>query len=96
MFKTLTIGAFALCFGLSAIGSASAHSPASLRTQHNSFQGADLSANSPAFNASGAGRTANAIPDWTVQYGIVTNPRGASGSFGAMLEGRNPAANAVP
>lgn len=39
-------------------------------------------------------QAAHEVPDWTVQYGHVFNPRGASGSFGAMLEGRNPAANA--
>lgn len=35
-------------------------------------------------------------PDWRVQYGVVSNPRGASGSFGAVLDGRNPAAGAIP
>ncbi len=33
------------------------------------------------------------IPDWTVQYGEIKG--GASGSLGAMLEGRNPA-NGLP
>lgn len=33
-------------------------------------------------------------PDWKVQYGYVKGP--ASGSLGAMLEGRNPAAGAIP
>ncbi|WP_395665836.1 hypothetical protein [Methylocella sp.] len=33
-------------------------------------------------------------PDWRVQYGCVIGP--ASGSLGAMLEGRNPAAGAIP
>lgn len=37
------------------------------------------------------GPSAAAAPDFAVQYGVVSNPRGASGSFGAMLEGRNPA-----
>jgi len=36
------------------------------------------------------------IPDFTVQYGYVSNPGMASGSFGAMLQGRNPAAGAIP
>lgn len=36
------------------------------------------------------------IPDFTVQYGYVANPGMASGSIGAMLQGRNPAAGAVP
>jgi hypothetical protein len=36
------------------------------------------------------------IPDFTVQYGYVANPGMASGSFGAMLQGRNPAAGAIP
>lgn len=40
-----------------------------------------------------AAPAAREAPDWTVQYGIVANPRGASGSFGAMLEGRNPASS---
>ncbi|PNG24441.1 hypothetical protein CR492_18640 [Methylocella silvestris] len=34
-----------------------------------------------------------AAPDWTVQYGEIKG--GASGSLGAMLEGRNPA-NQLP
>ncbi|ACK52309.1 hypothetical protein Msil_3411 [Methylocella silvestris BL2] len=33
------------------------------------------------------------VPDWTVQYGEIKG--GASGSLGAMLEGRNPA-NGLP
>ncbi|WP_395664464.1 hypothetical protein [Methylocella sp.] len=37
--------------------------------------------------------SAAAGPDWRVQYGVVSNPRGASGSLGAMLDGRNPANN---
>ena len=36
-----------------------------------------------------APQAARVVPDWTVQYGQVTNPHGSSGSFGAMLEGRN-------
>lgn len=37
---------------------------------------------------------AAAVPDFRVQYGYVAGP--ASGSLGAMLEGRNPAAGAIP
>ncbi|PNG27719.1 hypothetical protein [Methylocella silvestris] len=37
------------------------------------------------------GPSAGGAPDFAVQYGAVTNPRGASGSLGAILEGRNPA-----
>ncbi|WP_187148670.1 hypothetical protein [Methylocella silvestris] len=40
-----------------------------------------------------AASAAHEAPDWTVQYGVVANPRGVSGSFGAVLEGRNPASN---
>jgi hypothetical protein len=35
-------------------------------------------------------------PDFTVQYGYVANPGMTSGSLGAMLQGRNPAAGALP
>lgn len=35
-------------------------------------------------------------PDFTIQYGYVANPAMASGSLGAMLQGRNPAAGAIP
>lgn len=34
------------------------------------------------------------VPDLTVQYGYVREP--ASGSLGAMLQGRNPAAGVLP
>ncbi|WOJ90378.1 hypothetical protein RZS28_03530 [Methylocapsa polymorpha] len=36
------------------------------------------------------------IPDFTVQYGYVANPGIASGGFGTMLQGQNPAAAAIP
>jgi hypothetical protein len=35
-------------------------------------------------------------PDFTVQYGYVANPEKASGGLGAMLQGKNPAAGALP
>ncbi|ACK52553.1 hypothetical protein Msil_3668 [Methylocella silvestris BL2] len=37
------------------------------------------------------GPAAGGAPDFAVQYGVISNPRGASGSLGAILEGRNPA-----
>ncbi len=36
------------------------------------------------------------IPDFTVQYGYIANPEMVSGSLGAMLQGKNPAAGAIP
>lgn len=35
-------------------------------------------------------------PDPTVQYGYIKNPEMTSGSLGAMLQGKNPAAGALP
>lgn len=43
-----------------------------------------------------APRSAPGVPDFAVQYGYVANPAMASGSFGAMLQGKNPAAGAIP
>jgi hypothetical protein len=71
----------ALAFGLS-VGLALA-GPSDARQIH---------ARRPAAQESPA-PAAHETPDWTVQYGVVSNPRGASGSFGAMLEGRNPASS---
>jgi hypothetical protein len=44
-------------------------------------------------------QTSNAIglrPDLMVQYGYIKNPERTSGSLGAMLHGKNPAAGALP
>jgi hypothetical protein len=43
-------------------------------------------------------RTSNAIglPDPMVQYGYIKNPERTSGSLGAMLQGKNPAAGVLP
>ena len=35
-------------------------------------------------------------PDFTVQYGCIEHPEMMSGSLGAMLQGKNPAAGALP
>ena len=43
-----------------------------------------------------APQSASLLPDFTVQYGYVANPEKASGSLGAMLQGKNPAAGALP
>ncbi len=43
-----------------------------------------------------APQSASLRPDFTVQYGYVANPEKASGSLGAMLQGKNPAAGALP
>ncbi len=35
-------------------------------------------------------------PDFTVQYGCIDPPEMMSGTLGAMLQGKNPAAGALP
>ncbi|QBR72258.1 hypothetical protein CU048_14320 [Beijerinckiaceae bacterium] len=35
-------------------------------------------------------------PDPTAQYGYIKNPEMMGGSLGAMLQGKNPAAGALP
>lgn len=35
-------------------------------------------------------------PNFLIQYGYIKDPERASGSMGAMLQGRNPAAGAIP
>jgi hypothetical protein len=96
MNKAMEIAAVAVCLALSPAGLASAHPRRASRPRQAFSGGNDAFAPALARNAIGAQQTAGVIPDWTVQYGVVTNPRGSSGSFGAMLEGKNPAANAVP
>jgi hypothetical protein len=35
-------------------------------------------------------------PSFAVQFGYIAHPELASGSFGAMLQGRNPAPSGIP
>jgi hypothetical protein len=82
MNKSMEIVALVVCLAQNPVSLAAAQAR---RAPHSSPSG-----------AIGTRQTDHAVPDWTVQYGRISNPRGASGSFGAMLEGRNPAAGAIP
>jgi hypothetical protein len=99
MSRSIEIAALAICLAQCPAGVAAAHAWRAARPEHRLFRKNKEAAHAlvhASSGAAGAQQAVDAVPDWTVQYGQVTNPRGASGSFGAMLEGRNPAANAIP
>jgi hypothetical protein len=94
--KAMGLAAVAIWLALSPAGLASADPRRASRPRQALSRRDDADAHALARNAIGAQQTAGVTPDWTVQYGQISNPRGSSGSFGAMLEGKNPAANATP
>jgi hypothetical protein len=96
MNKAIEVAALAGCLSLSPLVACAADSSHVPPIRHKLIRRNHRHPATFAPNAIGPPKAAHAVPDWTFQYGVVSNPRGASGSFGAMLEGRNPAPNGIP
>ena len=96
MSRAMKNAAAAVCIALIPAGLAAAHARGEPRSRPPCLRRSPACAPAVSPGAIEAPQAARVVPDWTVQYGQVTNPHGSSGSFGAMLEGRNPAAGAIP
>jgi hypothetical protein len=109
MNKAVEISALAVCLALSPVGHCAAHSRRALRPRQ-VFSRRDYACppGSCGDNGVAAGECATpdyaqlaregrpVAPDFAVQYGCVIHPELASGSLGAMLQGRNPTAGDIP
>jgi hypothetical protein len=74
--------------------------PASAHPRHRIHRHDFISRRTPEYihcdGKAGAAEYSGVRPDFTVQYGCIEHPEMMSGSLGAMLQGKNPAAGALP
>ena len=109
MNKAVEISALAICLALSPVGHCAAHSRRAPRPRQ-VFSRRDYACplGSCVNDAAAAGECPTpdyaqlaregrpVTPNFAVQYGCVIHPELASGSLGAMLQGRNPTAGDIP
>jgi hypothetical protein len=111
MSKAVEKSALAVCLALSTVGHCAAHSRRAPRPRQ-VFSRRDYAcppgSGSCGDNGVAAGECPTpdyaqlaregrpVAPDFAVQYGCVIHPELASGSLGAMLQGRNPTAGDIP